>query len=138
MKPVLKKFISCLLLLPLAMLLLLSSQPAIAQTDPEATAYPPPVTPVQPDEGYPLNRPTIIAPENDEGYIAPTQPPTATPAALGQDAVGLEATRASIIPISQSTLVRNRLILWAGFLVTLLIFGLAVYGAMLMYTRPRS
>lgn len=136
MNPLLKK-LSLIFLLPLAMLLLFATQPANAQTDPTATAegYPPPATPA---EGYPLQRPTVVAPEDQPGYVPPTAPPAATnpPAIVGESAP--EATAVATIPISQSMLVQNRLILWAGFLLTLFIFGLAVYGAMLMYTRPRN
>lgn len=135
----LKKLSLVFLLLPL-LFLLLAAQPTAAQTDPTTTpegGYPPPATPAQPDESYPLARPTVITPENQEGYIPPaTLPATTTaPEIVGESAP--EATAVATLPISQSSLVRNRLILWAGFLVTLFIFGLAVYGAMLMYTRPR-
>ncbi|MBK7897748.1 MAG: hypothetical protein WAS33_19445 [Candidatus Promineifilaceae bacterium] len=135
-----KLSLTALLLLPLLCLLLLA-RPVTAQTDPTATpegGYPPPATPAQPDESYPLQRPTILPPEQQEGYIPPTLPTVATnpPTIVGESAP--EATAVSTLPISQSTLVRNRLILWAGFLVTLFIFGLAVYGAILMYTRPRD
>lgn len=142
MKTLLKKSTFWLfLLLPLATLLLFATQPANAQTDPAATpqeGYPPPATPVQTDDAYPLGRPTASAIEAEEGYIAPTVAAEATspPAILGENAP--EATAIPTLPISQSTLVRNRVVLWAGFLATLLIFGLAVYGAIRMYMRPRS
>ncbi|GJM43116.1 MAG: hypothetical protein DHS20C20_33980 [Ardenticatenaceae bacterium] len=130
-----------ILLLPLVLLLLLfAPQPANAQTDPTATpdSYPPPATPVQPGEAYPLDRPETSSSEAEEGYIPPTVPPVATNPReiIGERAQ--EATAVATLPISQSTLVRNRMVLWAGFLVTLFIFGLAVYGAMIMYTRSRS
>jgi hypothetical protein len=130
-----------LLHLPLAALLLFATQPANAQTDPNATpegGYPPPATPAFLENGYPLTQPTANAVEVDEAYVAPTVAAAATipPAIVGENAPETAAT--PTLAISQSTLVRNRLILWAGFLVTLFIFGLAVYGAMLMYTRPRN
>ena len=129
-----------ILLLPMVLLLLFAPQPANAQTDPTAIpdSYPPPVTPTQPDEAYPLGRPETSSSEAEEGYISPTVPPVATnpPEIIGESAP--EATAVATLPISQSTLVRNRMVLWAGFLVTLFIFGIAVYGAMIMYTRSRS
>ena len=141
MKLVLKKSSFCLLLLALAAILLLPIQPANAQVDPSATpaeGYPPPATPTQPDSAYPAQPELPAATPTDESYV---RPPTAVistnpPAVVGENAP--EATVSATLPISQSTLVRNRVILWAGFLITLLIFALAVYGAMLMYTRPRN
>ncbi|MCA9919022.1 MAG: hypothetical protein KC445_13765 [Anaerolineales bacterium] len=139
MKP-LKLSLYFLLLLPL-LALFMTSQQATAQTDPNATpegGYPPPTTVPQDEEGYPLQRPTTIAPENEPGYVAPTAVPQVTnpPTVVGDG--GTETTPEKTLPISQSELVTNRLILWAGFLVTLFIFGLAVYGAIIMYTRSRK
>lgn len=141
MKIVLKKSFAWLLLfLPLA--LLLYTQPAIAQTDPETTptnGYPPPATPEQPEEAYPNQLPPPTANAANEAYIAPTEAAaqaTNPPAVVGESAA--VATAAATAPISQSALVRNRAILWAGFLITFILFLLAVYGAMLMYTRPRN
>lgn len=144
MKIVLKKSSALsLLLLSLATLLLLSTQPAIAQTDPESTptnGYPPPATPAQLEEAYPNQLPPPTSNAVIEAYVAPTEaaggatnPP---PAIVGDSAPA--ATAVATLPISQSALVRNRAILWAGFLITLILFLLAVYGAMLMYTRPRN
>lgn len=140
MNQLLKKVSLVFLLLPL-LFLLLAAQPAAAQTDPNATpegGYPPPATPALLDESYPLELPTAILPQTEEGYIPPTAVPAITnpPPVVGENAP--EATAVPALPISQSELVTSRLILWAGFLVTLLIFGLAVYGAMLMYTRSRD
>jgi len=132
-----------LLFLPLAALLLFTAQPTNAQTDPETTptnGYPPPATPAQPEEAYP-NEPPLPAVTPTEGaYIAPTtaaaEDTNLPSAVVGESAV--EATAVDSLPISQSNQVRNRAILWAGFLITLILFSLAVYGAMLLYTRPRS
>ena len=142
MKIVLKKSSAWFLLFLPLFLLMFFTQPAAAQTDPEATpinGYPPPATPVQPEEAYPNQLPTPIdTPVNGE-YIAPTIAPasaTNPPAVVGDSPP--EAAAVATIPISQSTLVRNRAILWAGFLITLILFLLAVYGAILMYTRPRN
>lgn len=140
MKLIQKKSSLYLLLLPLAALLLLSTQPASAQTDPTATpaeGYPPPATPAQPDDSYPAQPELPAATPTDASYVPPPTAVISTnaPAVVGENAP--ETTAVATLPISQSTLVRNRLILWAGFLITLLIFALAVYGAMLMYTRPR-
>jgi len=138
-------------LLPLiiiaAILLAASAQGAMAQTEPEVTpegGYPPPATPVQPEEdtleeAYPseLIRPPASAPE--AGYVAPTNAPS-QPANNTVTVIGEEdsvPTAVPSLPISQSSLVRNQAILWAGFLITLLIFFTAVYGAMLMYRRRR-
>lgn len=125
---------------PLALLLLIGINPATAQTDPTATpeGYPPPATPVEPQTGYPAGRPTITNSSAEEGYIPPPEATATTnpPAIIGENAP--EATAVPTLPVSQSTVVRNRVVLWAGFLVTLFIFGLAVYGAMLMYTRARK
>lgn len=129
----------------LAVLPALPGQSALAQTEPGSTpenGYPPPATPEQADaddEAYPGQPITPTAAPIDSGYVAPA---TAVPAieAVPQTVIGSEApapTAVPTLPISQSTLVRNRAILWAGFLITLLIFGIAVYGAMLMYTRRR-
>ncbi len=135
----------CLSLL-LAVLLALPGKLAQAQTGPESTpenGYPPPATPEQSAAtaaAYPSQpiAPTIAP--IDSGYVAPTT--AVSPAdAAPQTVIGSEApapTAVPTLPISQSTLVRNRAILWAGFLITLMIFGIAVYGAMLMYTRRRS
>jgi hypothetical protein len=140
-----------LLILITVALLATSAQATMAQTEPEVTpegGYPPPATPVQlEDEAYPseLSRPTPSVPE--AGYIAPTNAPS-QPANNSVTVIGEEdsaATAASTsseqavpsLPISQSRLLRNRAILWAGFLITLLIFFTAVYGAMLMYRRRR-
>ena len=136
----LKKLSLVFLLLSL-LFLLLATQPATAQTDPNATpegGYPPPATPALLDESYPLQPPTAVPQQDPEGYIPPTTAPAATnpPPVMGENAP--EATAVSTLPISQSELVTNRLILWAGFLVTLFVFGLAAYGAMLMYTRSRD
>ncbi|MAT98200.1 MAG: hypothetical protein CL608_13730 [Anaerolineaceae bacterium] len=143
MKIVLKKSsFWFLLFLPLAALLLFSTRPAMAQTDPETTptnGYPPPATPAQPEEAYPNQLPPPTNNAVNEAYIAPTESAvqaTNPPAVVGESAA--EATAVATLPISQSTLVRNRAILWAGFLITLILFFLAVYGAMLMYTRPRN
>ncbi len=146
-------------LLPLiiiaAVLLGASAQAAMAQTEPKVTpesGYPPPATPVQLEEdaledAYPseLIRPSASAPE--AGYVAPTnapsQPANNTVTVIGEeDSVPTAASASSgqavpSVPISQSSLVRNQAILWAGFLITLLIFFTAVYGAMLMYRRRR-
>ncbi|VAW37824.1 hypothetical protein MNBD_CHLOROFLEXI01-2366 [hydrothermal vent metagenome] len=137
-------------LLPLiiiaAVLLGASAQATMAQTEPEVTpegGYPPPATPVQQEdtleEAYPseLSRPPASAPE--AGYITPTSAPS-QPANNTVTVIGEEdsaATAVPSLPISQSSLVRNQAILWAGFLITLLIFFTAVYGAMLMYRRRR-
>lgn len=118
----------------LALLLAWPRQPVAAQTDPETTptnGYPPPVTPSEPEEAYPIEATPTAAPEEDIGYIAPTQAVSTAVIASGTT----EATAVPTLPISQSAVVRNRAILWAGFLITLLIFLLAIYGAMLMYTR---
>lgn len=134
----------CISLL-LAGLLAFPKQVAQAQTGPESTpegGYPPPATPAVPTagEGYP-SQPVLPTPTPfDSGYVPPA---TAVPAAdvAPQTIIGSEApapTAVATLPISQSALVRNRAILWAGFLITLLIFGIAVYGAMLLYTRRRS
>lgn len=139
-----KKTFSCLLLLLLFTAVLTSpTHTAAAQTEPNATpedGYPPPATPAQPEEVYPAQiLPTPANNDSDAPYIAPTTAslqPTSTIAAIIGAADG-EATAVPTLPISQSSLVRNRAILWAGFLITLLIFLLAVYGAMLMYTRRR-
>ncbi|WP_420627945.1 hypothetical protein [Candidatus Leptofilum sp.] len=139
MKRLLKPSLLFLPLLWLAGLLLFSAKPAIAQTDATATpgGYPPPATPAQPEEGYPAGRPAHNSSEAEEGYIPPTAPPaTNPPTIIGNN--DTEVTAVVTPPISRSTLARNRVVLWAGFLVTLFIFGLAVYGAMLMYTRARS
>ncbi|WP_420644288.1 hypothetical protein [Candidatus Leptofilum sp.] len=137
MKRLVKKLLPWNLLLPLALLLLFVTQPANAQTDPTPEGYPPPATPVQPEDGYPLDRPAPSSSEAEEGYIPPATQPAVTnsPAVIGDS--NPEATAVITSPISQTTQPRNRVVLWAGFLVTLLIFGLAVYGAMLMYTRAR-
>lgn len=131
------------LVLPLAALLLLSTQPAIAQTDPETTptnGYPPPATPAQLEEAYPNQLPPPTSNAVNEAYVAPAgvaAEATNLPAAVvGESAPA--ATAVATLPITQSALVRNRAILWAGFLITLILFLLAVYGAMLMYTRPRN
>ncbi len=123
-------------------LLLAPRESARAQTGPEGTpqnGYPPPATPAQPEEGYP-SQPTIpTSAAADEAYIAPTLAPlqeSAPETVIGSGAVA--PTAVPNLPISQTALVRNRAILWAGFLITLLIFSMSVYGAMLMYTRRRS
>jgi len=103
----------------------------------------PPATPEQPggtDEAYPSQPITPTTAPIDSGYVAPTtavSPADAAPqAVIGSEAP--EPTAVPTLPIGQGTLLRNRAILWAGFLITLLIFGIAVYGAMLMYTRRRG
>jgi len=143
MKTVLKKSSAWFLLFfPLAALLLFSTQPAIAQTDPETTptnGYPPPATPAQLEEAYPNQLPPPTSNSVNEAYVAPTGAAaevTNSPAIVGGSVPVVTAV--ATLPISQSTLVRNRAILWAGFLITLILFLLAVYGAMLMYTRPRN
>ncbi len=144
MKIVLKKSSTwSLLFLLLALLLLVSTQPAIAQTDPETTptnGYPPPATPAQLEEAYPNQLPPPTSNAVNEAYVAPTEAAIGTtnspPAIVGESAAA--ATAVATTPISQSALVRNRAILWAGFLITLILFLLAVYGAMLMYRRPRN
>lgn len=123
-------------------LLLAPGQSARAQTQPEGTpqnGYPPPATPAQPEEGYPSQPtiPTLAA--TDEAYMAPTLAPlqeSSPETVIGSGAAA--PTAVPSLPISQSTLVRNQAILWAGFLITLLIFSMAVYGAILLYTRRRS
>jgi hypothetical protein len=135
-----KKFVWIFLLFSLVTLLL--TQPAMAQTDPEGTpanGYPPPATPAQLEEAYPAQLSPPDTTTTNEAYIAPTTAVLTTtgPTAVIGDAAPA-ATAVTTLPISQSTIVRNRAILWAGFLLTLLIFLLAVYGAMLMYTRPRN
>ncbi len=133
-----------ILLLLLFVTLAAPTRAAMAQTEPEPTpqeGYPPPATPAQPEAAYPnqtaLPTPTNNAP--DAPYVAPTTA-VIQPASTAASVIGTEfeeETAVPPLPISQSTLVRNRAILWAGFLITLLIFFTAVYGAMLMYTRRR-
>jgi hypothetical protein len=143
MKVAMKKlFVWFCLLLMLIGLLLAPGRSARAQTEPEGTpqnGYPPPATPAQPEEGYP-SQPTIpTSTAADEAYLAPTLAPlqeSAPETVIGSGAAA--PTAVPNLPISQSTLVRNRAILWAGFSITLLIFSMSVYGAMLMYTRRRS
>ncbi len=145
MKIVLKKSFTWFgLFISLAALLLFLSQPAAAQTEPETTptsGYPPPATATEPGAAYPdPEQPTF--PSNDNptngAYAAPTAALEATsvPAIVGESAATVPAEAA--VPIGQSAQIRNRAILWAGFLITLILFLLAVYGAMLMYTRPRN
>jgi hypothetical protein len=141
MKIVLKHSLTWFLLLLLLAALLLFTQPAAAQTDPESTptnGYPPPATPTQPEEAYPNQLPPPTANPTAGAYIAPTTAAVGDnpPAIVGESAP--EATAVATLAISQSALVRNRAILWAGFLITLILFLLAVYGTMLMYTRPRN
>lgn len=134
------------LFLLLAALLAVPRHSLLAQTGPESTpenGYPPPATPEQPggtDEAYPSQPITPTTAPIDSGYVAPTtavSPADAAPqAVIGSEAP--EPTAVPTLPIGQGTLLRNRAILWAGFLITLLIFGIAVYGAMLMYTRRRG
>ena len=125
----------------LAAALMVPPQAAAAQTEPESTpqeGYPPPATPAQSEEAYPADQ-SLLPTTNaaDAAYIAPTTANETNPAAIiGNEAV--EATAVPTLPISQSAVARNRAILWAGFLITLLIFLTAVYGAMLMYTRRRN
>ena len=143
-----KTVIWIVLTLTLASMLIMSPQRAVAQTDPNVTpqeGYPPPATPSQPDTAYPSE--TLAAPTipsfTDEGYIAPTDvavaPTDATVVGSGTVETTLTEAETAVnnIPISQTEVLRNRAILWAGFLITLLIFFIAVYGAMLMYTRRR-
>ena len=130
------------LLLGTMALFILSTQTAVAQIDPVGTpinGYPPPATPVQPEDGYPAGQPTPPEPTPTDGaYIPPTEvvPPPTAPSVIGDEAP--VPTAVSTPPISQSAVVRNRAILWAGFLITLLLFLIAVYGAIVMYTRQRS
>lgn len=133
------------LFLLLVLMLAFPRQSTLAQTGPESTpegGYPPPATPAEPvnEAGYPSQPiPPTTAPL-DSGYVPPATAVSPVDAAP-QTVIGSESpapTAVATLPISQSTLVRNRAILWAGFLITLLIFGIAVYGAMLMYTRRRS
>jgi len=138
-----KTFTWLLLLLLLAAILAAPTQAAVAQTEPDATpedGYLPPATPAQPEEAYPEQiLPTPANNSSDASYIAPTNAPirpTSTIVSVIGDGVD-EETAVPSLQISQSTLGRNRAILWAGFLITLLIFFTAVYGAMLMYTRRR-
>lgn len=142
MKNVMKQLIVWALFALLLAGLLAAPPPANAQTGPEATpqeGYPPPATPAQPETAYPAGQPAPTAVPLEEGYIAPTEAisiPTSPPAIIGDSAT--QATAVPTLSISQSTLVRNRAILWAGFLITLLIFAIAVYGAILMYTRRQT
>jgi hypothetical protein len=141
-----KTFTWITLLLFIAGALAAPPRAAMAQTEPESTPAPL-ATPVQPEEAYPLLPPPTNSDANATPYIAPTtissqppstvssQPPSTVVSVIG-DGAG-EATAVPSLPISQSTLVRNRAILWAGFLITLLIFLTAVYGAILMYRRRR-
>lgn len=145
MKLVLKKsFIWFCFLFLLAGLLAGPAQSAHAQTEPEVTpqeGYPPPATPLPTEEGYPSQPVIPSATPFDAAYVSPTiaAPVIAGPeTVIGSEAVEPTAVPVATLPISQSTLVRNRAILWAGFLITLLIFSMAVYGAMLMYTRRRN
>ncbi|MCP4418172.1 MAG: hypothetical protein GY805_16240 [Chloroflexi bacterium] len=138
-----KTFFWLFLLLLVTAVLAAPTQTAVAQTEPEPTpeeGYPPPATPAQPEIAYPsqlLVTPTTSA--NATPYIAPTtaplQPSSTVVSVIGDGAN--EPTAVPSLPISQSKLVRNRAVLWAGFLITLFIFMTAVYGAMLMYTRRR-
>lgn len=133
------------LFLLLALLLAFPHQSALAQTEPESTpegGYPPPTVPVEPanEAGYPSQPLPPTTTPLDSGYVPPATAVSPVDAAP-QTVIGSDSpapTAVATLPISQSTLVRNRAILWAGFLITLLIFGIAVYGAMLMYTRRRS
>lgn len=142
MKLVLKKSFAWLLLFLPLVVLFSFTRPAAAQTDPETTpvnGYPPPATPIQPEEAYPNQLPPPTGNPVNGAYIAPTAndvEATNPPAVIG-DTVP-EVTADATPPISQSSLVRNRAILWAGFLITLILFFLAVYGAMVMYIRPRN
>lgn len=131
------------LLMLLAALMALPRQAALAQTGPESTpenGYPPPATPAQSVgtvEAYPSQPIIPTTAPIDSGYVAPATA-VAPAEAAPQTVIGSEApapTAVPILPISQSTVVRNRAIMWAGFLITVLLFGIAVYGAMLMYTR---
>lgn len=137
-----KSLMGAFLLLSTIALFMLSAQTATAQTDPEGTpvnGYPPPATPAQPEEAYPGEQPILPNPTPTDGaYIPPTQvvPATNPPTIIGDEAPA--ATVVPTLPVSQSAIVRNRAILWAGFLITLLLFFIAVYGAMLMYTRQRN
>ena len=137
----LRTFAWLIIFLFLAAALMAPPQAAAAQIEPESTpqeGYPPPATPVQSEEAYPVGQPLPpTANAADAAYVAPTKINETNPAAvIGNEAV--EATAVPTLPISQSAIVRNRAILWAGFLITLLIFLTAVYGAMLMYTRRRN
>lgn len=139
-----KTFIWFLCLFSLTVIFIAPTRSAVAQTEPAVTpqeGYPPPATPSQPESGYPaVTVAPLTAIDVDEGYIAPTvaAPSPTIAALLGSEAASETETAASTIPISQSSLARNRAILWAGFIITLLIFLIAVYGAMLMYTRRRN
>lgn len=147
MSVVMKKLcVGFTLFMLLVALLALPRRAALAQTGPESTpenGYPPPAMPEQPvgtDEAYPIQPITPTTAPIDSGYVAPATA-VAPAEAAPQTVIGSEApapTAVPTLPISQSTVVRNRAILWAGFLITLMIFGIAVYGTMLMYTRRRS
>lgn len=67
--------------------------------------------------------------------------PTATAVSvIGDDLAPTDAgnSPSTNAPLSTGEMLRNRILLWGGFLITFLIFGVSIYGAIAIYTRKQE
>ncbi len=140
-----RRFSRLFVLAAIIFLLGISTVTSFAQTDPEETAVPYPVTTPIPtnNSGYPDNaQPTLpaLTPANPTPYPAVTDTPPATlvniPVVGDNPDTGLP--QATIVPApmpGSSELIQSRLVMWLGFLIGLFIFATGVYGAIILYTR---
>ncbi len=123
------------------------NEPIVLFQDPTPEGgYPPPVEPTPLPEGYvPAPTPTAVEQLEGSGYVAPA---TAQPVP-GDDPDERDLNN-SVTIIGDQTALENaqaqqeaaplpptqgRLYLWAGFIVALLIFGIAIYATTLIFTR---
>lgn len=116
------------------------------QTTPESgypapTPTPAPPTPAESDAAYPAATPTVAAGSPTAYPVGTVNGVAATPITI----IGEELPNAESASFSQAneaaaeplTTTAGRLVLWSGFLISLAILGMAIFGAILFFTRRR-
>lgn len=114
----------------------------LQETPPGDYPGPPAVATPTTNIGYPaqpaatLNIPTPYPAANDAGLEGA---PTATAVSIiGDDLAPSNRSSNTNTPLATGEMLRNRGLLWGGFLITLLIFGVGIYGAIAIYTRKQE
>ena len=140
-----RRFSRFYFLVAIFFLLSLTTVNTFAQTDPEDTAVPYPITTPIPtvNSGYPANEqpvPPTLTPDNPTPYpvFTNTPPPTIMNIPVVGNDSDTTLPRATIMPApapGSSELIQSRLVMWLGFLIGLFIFVTGIYGAIILYTR---
>lgn len=126
----------------LFLFLTISAPVLSAQTDPEETAVPYPITtPLSEErEAYPANvQPPTITPANPTPYPIFTATPVSTVTTLpvvGDNGNSFPSTPVETAPsATTSEIIQSSLVLWVGFIIGLLMVGMGIYGAIILYQR---